>query len=281
MNKIRITTIITPATLSLILISGLLSCQKVIELDLNTTSPQLVVEANISDQRGPYFVQLSQSVDFNAVSIPTVSGATVDITDMTTGIRDRLTDLSNGLYMTGLLQGISGHRYRLRIGISGEIYEAESVMPYPAGSVNFDVKQEINDEPSDDENNGDQPFRYRLYYEITDPGLYENYYRFVLYHKNRELRSRRVFSDQYHNGKIIANDFVLHDSIDFEPGDTVEIELQNIDKNTYNFFRTLREGASGLTFLSASPANPVTNISNNGLGYFSAGSLNKGYVVIP
>jgi hypothetical protein len=276
MTKTRITTILTTAVLLVIFISGLISCQKVIELDLNTTSPQLVVEGNISDQKGPYFVQLSQSVDFNALSIPTVSGATVDITDQTTGIRDRLTDLSNGLYMTGIVKGIPGHIYRLRIRTSGEIYEAESVMPFPAGSLKLEVKQEINDDSSYDEYNADQPFRYRLYYEITDPEQYENYYRFVLYHKNRELRSRRVFSDQYHNGKIIANDFVIHDSIDFEPGDTVGIELQNIDKNTYNFFRTLREGASGLTFLSASPANPVTNISNNGLGYFSANSLNKG-----
>jgi hypothetical protein len=180
--------------------------------------------------------------------------------------------------MTSLIQGTPGHTYSLRIRTSGQDYESESVMPYPAGSLKLEVKREIDDEPSAD---GNPAFEYRVYYEITDAEQYDNYYRFVIYHKDRELRSRRVFSDQYHNGKIIADDFALHDSIDFEPGDTVEIELQNIDKNTYNFFRTLREGASGLTFLSASPANPITNISNNGLGYFSANSLNKVYVVIP
>ena len=278
MNNIRITTISTALVLVLIFISFLISCQKVIELDLNTTAPQLVVEANISDQKGPYFVRLTQSVDFNAVSIPTVSGAVVEITDLTTGLRERLTDLSNGIYMTSLIPGIPGHAYSLRVRTSGQDYEAESAMPYPALSLKLEVKREIDDEPSA---SGDPAYEFRVYYEITDAEQFDNYYRFVIYHKNRELRSRRVFNDQYHNGKIIADDFALHDSIDFEPGDTVEIELQNIDKNTYDFFRTLREGASGLTFLSASPANPITNISNNGLGYFSASSLNKGYVVIP
>jgi hypothetical protein len=281
MRYIKIVNILTTAFLPIIFISSLISCQKVIELDLNSTAPQLVVEANISDETGPYFVQLSQSVDFYAVSIPTVSGAVVEISDLTTGIKERLTDLSNGLYLTSIIMGIPGHTYSLRISTSGQVYEAESAMPFPVGSLKLDVERELNDEPSSDETSGDQPFRYRVYYEITDPVQTDNYYRFVIFHKNRELRSRRVFSDQYHNGKIIADDFVLHDSIDFQAGDTVGIELQNIDKNTYNFFRTLREGASGLSFLSASPANPITNISNNGLGYFSAASLNKGYVVIP
>lgn len=118
-------------------------------------------------------------------------------------------------------------------------------------------------------------------YEVYDPEQYTNYYRFVAYHKNREITSRRVFDDQFSNGKIIAGEFGLNDSIDFKPGDTITVELQNIDKGTYDFFRTLRNGAAGLAFLSASPSNPISNISNNGLGYFSACSINSGYSIIP
>ena len=75
--------------------------------------------------------------------------------------------------------------------------------------------------------------------------------------------SRSVFDYQFHNGKIIADDFELHDTVNFNPGDTVMIELQSIDRGAYNFFRTLREGGGGLSFLSASPSNPISNISNN------------------
>jgi hypothetical protein len=68
---------------------------------------------------------------------------------------------------------------------------------------------------------------------------------------------------------------------DFDPGHTVKIDLQNIDKNTYNFFRTLRDGVRGLSFLSAFTSNPISNISNNGLGCFSVISVNEGFLIIP
>jgi hypothetical protein len=266
----------------LIFFSGLISCQKVINIDLNSPSPQLVVEANISDKPGPYFVRLSKTVNFDEITkIPPVLGATVEISDSLSGTRETLIELKDGVYRTGILKGIPGHTYRLTIKTDDQVYEAVSGMPFPIGSLKLDIKREVDNPDSFGGNNGDQTFRYRVNYEINDPAEYTNYYRFVIYHKNRELRSRRVFDDQFHNGKVIADDFVLHDTINFDPGDTVRIELQNIDRNTFNFFRTLREGASGLSFLSASPSNPISNISVNGLGYFSAYSQNSGYLIIP
>jgi hypothetical protein len=266
----------------LVLFSGLNSCQKVINLDLNSPSPQLVVEANISDRPGPYFVRLSKTVNFDEITnIPTVPGATVEISDSSSGKRETLIELKDGIYMTSSLSGLPGHRYKLTIKTDGQDYESVSEMPFPAGSLKLDIKREVDNEDSFGGNSGNPTFRYRVNYEINDPAEYTNYYRFVIYHKNREIRSRRVFDDQFHNGKIIADDFILRDTINFDPGDTVRIELQNIDRNTFDFFRTLREGASGLSFLSASPSNPISNISNNGLGYFSAYSQNNGYLIIP
>jgi hypothetical protein len=266
----------------LIFFSGLISCQKVINIDLNSPSPQLVVEATISDKQGPYFVRLSKTVNFDGITkIPPVLGAMVEISDSSSGTRENLIELKGGIYMTSSLRGMPGHRYKLTIKTDGQVYEAVSGMPFPVGSVKLDIKREIDNPDSFGGNSGGQTFRYRVNYEINDPAEYTNYYRFIIFHKNKELRSRRVFDDQFHNGKIIADDFVLHDTINFDPGDTVRIELQNIDRNTFNFFRTLRDGASGLSFLSASPSNPISNISNNGLGYFSSISVNEGYVIIP
>jgi hypothetical protein len=281
LNKVKNIEILSGIVAVLIFFSGLISCQKVINLDLNSASPQLVVEANISDGQGPYFVRLSKTVNFDEVSaIPPVTGATVEISDSLSDTHETLTELNNGVYRTSLLKGIPGHMYRLTINTEGLVYEAVSAMPFPAVALKLDVTREIDDD-SFGGNNGGRIYQYRVNYEINDPVEFTNYYRFVVYHKNRELSSRRVFDDQFHNGKIIADGFILHDTIDFDPGDTVRIELQNIDKNTYNFFRTLRAGAGGLSFLSASPSNPISNISNKGLGYFSAYSRNSGYVIIP
>ena len=282
MNKTRNITILYYTVVVFIFFAGLISCQKVVNIDLNSPSPQLVVEANISDKPGPYFVRLTKTVNFDEITrIPPVTGATVEISDSSSGTHETLIELKDGIYMTSSLSGIPGHRYKLTIKNEGQIYESVSEMPFPVGSLKLDIKREIDNEDPFGGNSGNQSFRYRVNYEINDPAKYTNYYRFIIYHKNREIRSRRVFDDQFHNGKIIADDFILHDTINFDPGDTVRIELQNIDRNTFNFFRTLRAGAGGLSFLSASPSNPISNISNNGLGYFSAYSQNSGYLIIP
>jgi hypothetical protein len=47
----------------------------------------------------------------------------------------------------------------------------------------------------------------------------------------------------------------------------VKVEMQCIDLGTYTYLSTFNE-ASGNT--NVTPYNPVSNISNNALGYFSA-----------
>jgi hypothetical protein len=143
------------------------------------------------------------------------------------------------------------------------------------------VKREADNGPGFGGGSGEQSVRYVVNYEINDPEEYKNYYRFTVYFKNGVMVSHRVFDDQFHNGKIIADDFTLRDTANFKPGDTVMIELQSIDGGAYNFFRTLREGAGGLSFLSASPSNPISNISNNGLGYFNVCSVTDRMLIIP
>ena len=59
-----------------------LSCQKVIDVDLNSSSPHIVIEGYISDQPGPYWVRISQTVNYNQPNtFPPVSGATVTLSD--------------------------------------------------------------------------------------------------------------------------------------------------------------------------------------------------------
>jgi hypothetical protein len=50
--------------------------------------------------------------------------------------------------------------------------------------------------------------------------------------------------------------------------DTVQMELDAIDRPVYDYFYTLNQ--STLNGQSAAPANPVSNFSNNALGYFCA-----------
>ncbi len=259
---------------------GLTSCQKVISIDLNSASPQLVVEANVSNKPGPYFVKLSNTVNFSDITeVPAVTGATVEISD-SSGNSETLSEIDDGFYRSNSLMGTPGHKYTLTVKTGGETYESVSRMPFPVGILKLEVKREADNGPGFG-GSGDQSARYVVNYEISDPVEYKNYYRFVVYYRNGIMISHRVFDDQFHNGKIIADDFELHDTDNFNPGDTVMVELQSIDRGAYNFFRTLREGAGGLSFLSASPSNPISNISNDGLGYFNVCSVTDRMLIIP
>jgi hypothetical protein len=92
------------------------SCEKVIEVDLNSNDPQIVVEAEINDDTLlPAVVRLSKSLNYNQdIAYPAVSGAKVTITD-NLGNSTTLTETKSGVYTSTGLIGKSGRTYNLSI----------------------------------------------------------------------------------------------------------------------------------------------------------------------
>ncbi|HSZ26237.1 MAG TPA: DUF4249 family protein, partial [Cytophagaceae bacterium] len=104
----------------LIIVSLSSACQKVINVDLNDASPQLVIIGTVTDQSGPYSVSLSQTVNFSDDNIfPPVSGAQVIISD-NVGNSETLTETTPGTYKTSLLQGVTGRTYSLSVTSNGK-----------------------------------------------------------------------------------------------------------------------------------------------------------------
>src|SRR5215467_6467693 len=65
---------------TLIMITSVTSCQKVIQLDLNKANKQYVIEANLTDQPGTAELLLSQTKNFDDNnSFVGVSGATITV----------------------------------------------------------------------------------------------------------------------------------------------------------------------------------------------------------
>ncbi len=255
--------------LALIVIS--VSCQKVINVDLNTASPKLVIDASISDQPGPYTILLYQSVGFNQDNVfPPVQGALVSIDD-NAGNTDSLKEVLPGTYQTSVLQGIPGRTYKLTVNSDGNVYTATSTMPLPVNIDTIFVENSLRSKNKD------------LLIRFSDPADSSNYYRIV----------EKVTNSQPVNGKIVlptlgsvTSDRLANGSeINFTPdgnqpqlvpGDTVLVSLQCIDKNVYDYFRTARQNGSASTTLS----NPVTNITAGALGYFSAYSVRTKIIVV-
>ena len=78
------------------------------------------------------------------------------------------------------------------------------------------------------------------------------------------------------NGNMI---FMSWEDEPFFPQDTVVVELQTLDKSTYDYYLTLNSLAGGL-FGASNPANPKTNLSNDALGYFGAYTVSRDTIVI-
>ncbi|MDQ3110570.1 MAG: DUF4249 domain-containing protein [Bacteroidota bacterium] len=254
-------------SLSVLAISILISsCTKVIDIDLNSKDPQLVIEGNISDQPGPYTVSLTQTVNFSAGnSFPVVSGASVTISDNASN-SEVLVETSPGIYQTTILQGVPGRTYYLNVVANGKTYTSESRMP---ARITLDsLLLEAN-------TSFGSP--YYIIPLFADPAGQGNYYRCVETINNERLAGYFLYDDVFSDGLVNGQPLLDFTTI-LETGDSVSVELQCIDKPTHLYFFSLQQVTSGE---SGAPANPESNISNHALGYFSAHTSSTKVVVIP
>ena len=243
------------------------SCQKVITPPLSNSAPQLVIEGSVSDKIGPYYVNISKTVSFYADNTyPNVSGASVTITDQTTGINDMLTETSAGIYTTHIIIGKPGDTYQLTVALNGKTYSAVSTMPYPVklDSITFDytsIKNMI------------QPV---VHYQ--DPAALVNYYKYNIAVNGTKLKRFQTSEDLLMNGKYIRMDLVT-DTGAIKKNNLVLVNLVGVDKGAYNFLQE----AESIAFYNdqlATPATPTANISGGCLGYFSAQTVSSKSAVV-
>ncbi|PZF70771.1 DUF4249 domain-containing protein [Taibaiella soli] len=245
------------------------ACRKVINVDLNDSSPKLVVEGEVSnDSASRMSVRLTRSVNFDqSNTMPTVSGAVVVVTDSTIGVSDTLREVSPGTYHSNPYVGIPGHTYKLYIKDGNSEYFASSTMPMPVtlDSVfvtNFDAFGKTIKQVTP---------------VFTDPAGIKNYYRFVEYVDGKEINQIFTFEDKYTDG-LVNNMPIFNDDTSVIAGDNLRLEMQCIDQPAYDFFRTFSESALGS---SSTPGNPVNNISGGALGYFSAHTSTSRSLIVP
>jgi len=250
-----------------ILFLAFASCQKVIKVNLNNAASQYVIEANVTDQPGPYTVTITKSVNFDQDNTyPTVSGATVVITDNTANVTDTLKEVTPGNYNTSVLTGVSGHKYSLYINTASNTFTSSSTMPsaVPLDSLYTQLS----------------PFgsRREVVPVYTDPVAKGNNYHFVEVKNDSVLSAIYIRNDNLVNGRQISEPLNGSDGgSPVLPGDVVVVYLECIDSAVYQYFYGLQQSGNAN---SASPANPVSNIAGGCLGYFSAHTSSAKSVVV-
>lgn len=240
----------------------LIGCEKEIQVDLNASDPQLIIEGNVTNELKRHTVKITRTVNFSdANSFPEVSNALVWITS-DNGIADTLTEVEPGEYQSRIWQGLEGTVYTLNVKVDNKTFLAVSRMPTKVllDSITFNKIQAPG-------------FGEEVYLPVpvyTDPVIRGNFYRFVLVKNQTEDKTYHLSNDNVSNG-ITNRTPIRSASISIQKGDSVRLEFRCIDEETYLYFFTLSQIAGGGPGGGTTPTNPPNNIKGDkALGYFSA-----------
>jgi hypothetical protein len=242
------------------------SCEQVIEVNLKDEASIVVIESFITNKEHPVMVKITQSqAFFNQSDFQPVEKASV-LLEMPS-FTDKLVDKGGGYYVSSKSKGVSGRSYSLKITSSGKLFSATVTVPVaiPIDTVYFQPgifrKDSLN-----------------VFIEFRDQALNTNYYRIRLYRNGRyAVNDYYLITDAFSDGvKIVAPVYYHY----FAPKDTVEVELQNLERNTWKYLKGISESVQqGVN--SQAPGNPPTNITGGALGVFGAYGSSSQIVIAP
>lgn len=258
----------------LILISSslfLFSCEEVIEIDLNESNPQWVIEARIDDETNEALVDISKTSSyFEPGEAEVGTGATVSISS-STGDSYELTEYAPGKYRAPDVNLQLQEQYELKVELEGKTYEAISILQAP-----LEIDSLITEYRAGGLGPGEG---YYVRLAFQDPPGVRNYLRLEIYVNGEARPDIGLYDDNLTDGNEIAFPLFIDP---FELGDTVEIKAHAVDYEVYRYWTGLSSivGEEPGGGDSAAPANPPSNISNDALGYFGVSSVRTVSTVI-
>ena len=244
----------------------LCSCEQIIEVNLKDEASKVVIESFITNLEHPVMVKITQSqAFFNQSDFQPVEKASVLLE--TPSFTDKLVDKGGGYYVSSKSKGVSGRTYSLKVTSSGKLFGATVTVPVaiPIDTVYFQPgifrKDSLN-----------------VFVEFRDQALNPNYYRIRLYRNGRyAVNDYYLITDAFSDGvKIVAPIYYHY----FAPKDTVEVELQNLERNTWRYLKGISESVQqGVN--SQAPGNPPSNITGGALGILGAYGSSSRIVIAP
>lgn len=228
-------------SLVVLLVSTLFTaCTDVIDVDVPTGKPRLVVEASIEWEKGSegkyQEIKLSMLTPyFSNNDHQGVEGASVIVTNTTSGDSFEFEDKGNGLYTTNSFVPVLFNNYELTIENNGKTYKAkETLMSVP----------ELQDiDQSTERGFSSEEMEVNLYFK--DPEQNEDFYLFKFYRIGDLLPSLIPISDEFTNGNVMDISFEKEDDADtseqeeLKPGDVVEYEMHGVSERYYNFVQIM------------------------------------------
>ena len=256
----------------LALCTSFLACEDVIDLDLKTSEPRLVIDASLNWFKNTdgknQMIRLTLTAPYYSTNIPPATGATITVTDENNTVFNFIEEQNTGVYKNNSFIPVINGVYNLKIVYKNETYIATESLQSVV-TINR-VEQKNDGGFAKDE------IEVKAFY--NDPKNIENYYLFEFINANSRLLSLDVYSDKFNDGNEI---FAFNSSEELKPNDELYIQGYGISRRFYDYMFILLQQSSddrGGPF-QTQPAtvrgNCVnqTNPDNYPFGYFRASEV--------
>ncbi len=264
--------IIIKITIAIVTLLSMFACEDVVDIDLDTAEPKLVIDAAIKWQKGTtgneQTIRLTTTGDFYANEIPIATGATVVITDgiATYNFNE---EPGTGNYVCTNFNPVINGIYTLTIIYKGETYTSTDKL-YATPAIDT-IEQSIITGFGGEEN-----IQVKFFYQ--DNGTEDNYYLVGFKNSTISYPEYGAIDDKFFQGNVM---FGLYIDEDLKPNDQLNASLQGISSRYFNYMTKLLNiaGSGGGNPFTTAPAtlrgNIVnqTNDANFPFGYFSLGEI--------
>lgn len=277
------------------------SCEKAVNFHLDESAPKLVVEGIIENNQPPVVI-LTKSLDyFSAISSDILANSFVRNAEvyissgfLTHRLKEYSIPLGNGIafyYYSSdstnpgtLFKGELNTQYSLRIIAEGNEYTSETTIPFITKRIDSLFWKQA---PGSNDSN-----KVVLMVKATDPPGYGDYIRYFTKRNNEPFfpAINSVFDDQIIDGTTyevevergVNRNFGLSEGYSFfDKGDSIIFKLSNINKATFDFWRTMEFSYSSIGNPFSSPTKVLGNISGGALGYFGGYASQFRTIIIP
>lgn len=265
--------------IAILTILTITSCEKVIDVGLETAAQKIVIDAAIQWKKGTtgneQKIKLTTTAPYFNTTVPVFSGAIVTITNNTNNTIFTFTETPNtGNYLCTNFVPIIGNSYTLKVWANNQFYTATDTLL--ATPTITDVEQKTV--------NGFEGDEIQIKYFYRDNGLENNYYLLTVKQNNLIVPEFGVTDDKFFQGNQM---FGFYTEENLKPTDILDLSVQGISESYFNYMSKLISiSNSGGNPFSTPPATLRGNLKNETipknfpLGYFSLGEVDtKNYTV--
>jgi len=277
------------------------SCEKNVSFKLHDAETKIVVEASIENDKPPTVV-LSTSLDyFSEISPAILENSFVHNAEILISngvLTHKLKEyqfIQNGYSFSyysidssspaTAFTGQLNTSYSLKINSQGEEYTATTTIPGITKRVDSVFWKQAPEYLPDS--------MAALMVKVTDPPGYGDYVRYYTKDNSEPFYPaiNSVFDDQIIDGTTYTLQvdrgyprnlgLTKDELVYFNKGDTVTFKLCNIDKASFDFWRTMEFSYASVGNPFSSPTRVLSNINGNALGYFAGYAAQYHTIVIP